>query len=327
MISMHVVKSVAVALMATACAAPLVATAQADRYPVRPIRMIVPFAPGGGTDITARLIAANVTAAFGQQVIVDNRAGGGGTIGAETAVRAAPDGYTIIMVSGSYGTNAALYKLPYDPVKDIQPIVMIGDTGFILAVHPSVPAKTIPDLIAAAKAAPGKLNYASTGTGGITHLATELFNLLTATQMTHIPYKGTGPALADLIGGQVQLIFGAMPATLPQVRSGKLRGLGVSTAKRSNAIPELPAVGEVVKDYEAVLWYGLWGPKGLPRPIIARWNQEVAKALQTDELKKRLAADGTEPAGGPPEQFLSIIARDVEKWRRVVKAANVRVSS
>jgi len=315
------------ALLAALCAAPVAALAQADKYPVRPIRMIVPFAPGGGTDITARLIAANVTAAFGQQVIVDNRAGGGGTIGAETAVRAAPDGYTIIMVSGSYGTNAALYKLPYDPVKDIQPIVMIGDTGFILAVHPSVPAKTIPDLIAAAKAAPGKLNYASTGTGGITHLATELFNLLTATQMTHIPYKGTGPALADLIGGQVQLIFGAMPATLPQVRSGKLRGLGVSTAKRSNAIPELPAVGEVVKDYEAVLWYGLWGPKGLPRPIIARWNQEVAKALQTDELKKRLAADGTEPAGGPPEQFLSIIARDVEKWRRVVKAANVRVSS
>jgi len=315
------------ALLAALCATPVAALAQADKYPVRPIRMIVPFAPGGGTDITARLIAANVTVAFGQQVIVDNRAGGGGTIGAETAVRAAPDGYTIIMVSGSYGTNAALYKLPYDPVKDIQPIVMIGDTGFILAVHPSVPAKTIPDLIANAKAAPGKLNFASTGTGGITHLATELFNLLAGTQMTHIPYKGTGPALADLIGGQVQLIFGAMPATLPHVRSGKLRGLGVSTAKRSDTIPELPAVGEVVKDYEVVLWYGLWGPKGLPKPIIASWNQEVAKALQTDELKKRLAADGTEPAGGPPEQFLSIIARDVEKWRRVVKAANVKVSS
>jgi tripartite-type tricarboxylate transporter receptor subunit TctC len=327
MISKPVVKSCTAALLAAVCAAPLAAAAQADKYPLRPIRMIVPFAPGGGTDITARLIAANVTAAFGQQVIVDNRAGGGGTIGAETAVRAAPDGYTIIMVSGSYGTNAALYKLPYDPVKDIQPIVMIGDTGFILAVHPSVPAKTVPDLIAHAKAAPGKLNFASTGTGGITHLATELFNLLAGTQMTHIPYKGTGPALADLIGGQVQLIFGAMPATLPHVRSGKLRGLGVSTAKRSNAIPELPAVGETVKDYEAVLWYGLWGPKGLPKPIVARWNQEVAKALQTEDMKKRLAADGTEPAGGPPEQFLTVIARDVEKWRRVVKAANVKVSS
>jgi tripartite-type tricarboxylate transporter receptor subunit TctC len=240
--SMHVFKCCTAALLAAVFATPLSAAAQAEKYPNRPIRMLVPFAPGGGTDITARLIAANVTAAFGQQVIVDNRAGGGGTIGAETAVRAAPDGYTIIMVSGSYGTNAALYKLPYDPVKDIQPIVMIGDTGFILAVHPSVPAKTIPDLISSAKAAPGKLNFASTGTGGITHLATELFNLLAGTQMTHIPYKGTGPALADLIGGQVQLIFGAMPATLPHVRSGKLRGLGVSTAKRSNAIPELPAV-------------------------------------------------------------------------------------
>jgi len=332
MMSMHAVKCRTAALLAAVLATPLVftaqnAAAQADKYPNRPIRMLVPFAPGGGTDITARLIASNVTAAFGQQVIVDNRAGGGGTIGAETAVRAAPDGYTVIMVSGSYGTNAALYKLPYDPVKDIQSIVMIGDTGFILALHPSVPAKSIQDLVSAAKAAPGKLNFASTGTGGITHLATELFNLLAGTQMTHIPYKGTGPALADLLGGQVQLIFGAMPATLPHVRSGKLRGLGVSTAKRANAIPELPAIGEVVKDYEAVLWYGLWGPKNLPKPIVTRWNQEVAKALQTDEMKKRLAADGTEPAGGPPEQFINAISRDVEKWKRVVKAANIKVSS
>ncbi|MFZ9530870.1 MAG: tripartite tricarboxylate transporter substrate-binding protein, partial [Burkholderiales bacterium] len=201
--------------LAALCATPHTFAAQADKYPSRPVRMLVPFAPGGGTDITARLIAANVTTAFGQQVIVDNRAGGGGTIGAEMAVRAAPDGYTVIMVSGSYGTNAALYSLPYDPVKDIQPIVMIGDTGFVLSLHPSVPAKTVQELINHAKANPGKLNYASTGTGGITHLATELFNLMAVTKMTHIPYKGTGPALADLLGGQVQLIFGAMPAAIP----------------------------------------------------------------------------------------------------------------
>jgi len=279
------------------------------------------------TDITARLIAANVTTAFGQQVIVDNRAGGGGTIGAEMAVRAAPDGYTVIMVSGSYGTNAALYSLPYDPVKDIQPIVMIGDTGFVLSLHPSVPAKTVQELINHAKANPGKLNYASTGTGGITHLATELFNLMAVTKMTHIPYKGTGPALADLLGGQVQLIFGAMPAAIPHVKSGKLRGVGVTTAKRAPALPDMPTIGETVKDYEAPLWYGLWGPKGLPKPIITRWNQEVAKALQTEEMKKRLATDGVEPAGGPPEQFLNAIARDVEKWKKVVKAANIKVSS
>ncbi|MEY4598948.1 MAG: hypothetical protein RLZZ445_1745 [Pseudomonadota bacterium] len=313
--------------LAALCATPHTFAAQADKYPSRPVRMLVPFAPGGGTDITARLIAANVTTAFGQQVIVDNRAGGGGTIGAEMAVRAAPDGYTVIMVSGSYGTNAALYSLPYDPVKDIQPIVMIGDTGFVLSLHPSVPAKTVQELINHAKANPGKLNYASTGTGGITHLATELFNLMAVTKMTHIPYKGTGPALADLLGGQVQLIFGAMPAAIPHVKSGKLRGVGVTTAKRAPALPDMPTIGETVKDYEAPLWYGLWGPKGLPKPIITRWNQEVAKALQTEEMKKRLATDGVEPAGGPPEQFLNAIARDVEKWKKVVKAANIKVSS
>jgi tripartite-type tricarboxylate transporter receptor subunit TctC len=326
--SMTFVKKLPAALAAaTICALPFAAMAQADKYPNRPVRMLVPFAPGGGTDITARLIASNVTTAFGQQVIVDNRAGGGGTIGAEMAVRAAPDGYTVIMVSGSYGTNAALYSLPYDPVKDIQAIVMIGDTGFVLALHPGVPAKSVQELITYAKSNPGKLNYASTGTGGITHLATELFNLLAATKMTHIPYKGTGPAIADLLGGQVQLIFGAMPATIPQVKAGKLRGLGVTTAKRIPALPDTPAIGEIVKDYEAPLWYGMWGPKGLPKPIITRWNQEVAKSLQTEEMKKRLAADGVEPAGGPPEQFLDTIARDVEKWKKVVKAANIKISS
>ena len=313
--------------LAAVCAIPVNAAAQADKYPSRPVRMLVPFAPGGGTDITARLIAANVTTAFGQQVIVDNRAGGGGTMGAEMAVRAVADGYTVIMVSGSYGTNAALYPLTYDPVKDIQPIVMIGDTGFVLSLHPGVPAKSVQELITYAKANPGKLNFASTGTGSITHFATELFNLLAATKMTHIPYKGTGPALADLLGGQVQLIFGAMPATIPHVKTGKLRGIGVTTAKRTPALPDTPAIGEIVKDYEAALWYGLWGPKGLPKPIVTRWNQEVAKSLQTEEMKKRLAADGVEPAGGPPEQFLDVIARDVEKWKKVVKAANIKVSS
>jgi len=324
---MNVIKRIAVLAAAAVCAMPALAGAQAEKYPTRPIRMLVPFAPGGGTDITARLIAANATVSFGQQVIVDNRAGGGGTIGAETAVRAAPDGYTVAMVSGSYGTNAALYKLPYDPVKDIQSIVMIGESGFVAALHPSVPAKTVPELIAYAKANPNKLNFASSGTGGITHLATELFNLLAATKMTHIPYKGTGPAIADLLGGQVQLIFGAMPATIPQVKAGKLRGIGVTTAKRIPALPDTPAIGEIVKDYEAALWYGMWGPKGLPKPVVTRWNQEVARALQTEELKKRLAADGVEPAGGPPEQFIEVIRRDVEKWKKVVKAANIKVSN
>jgi tripartite-type tricarboxylate transporter receptor subunit TctC len=325
---MNIVKHLpAVLATAAVCAVPLAATAQADKYPTRPIRMLVPFAPGGGTDITARLIATNATTALGQQVIVDNRAGGGGTIGAEMAVRAAPDGYTLIMVSGSYGTNAALYKLPYDPVKDIQTVVMIGESGFALSLHPSVPVKSVTELIAHAKASPGKLNYASTGTGGITHLATELFDLLAGTKMTHIPYKGTGPALGDLIGGQVQVLFGSFPATIPHIKSGKLRGIGVTTAKRSPALPDIPAIGETVKDYEAVLWYGLWGPKGIPKAVIARWNSEVARILKTAEMQKRLAGDGVQPAGGPPEQFLNAIARDVEKWKKVVKAANIKISS
>lgn len=316
----------AAAAVAAPLAMPVTGVAQ-DNYPNKSVRMLVPFAPGGGTDIMARIIAQNMSAALGQQVIVDNRAGGGGTIGAETAVRAAPDGYTVIMVSGSYGTNAALYKLPYDPVKDIQALAMIGESGFVVSLHPSVPVKSVPELIAYAKANPGKLNYASTGTGGITHLATELFNLMAATRMTHIPYKGTGPALSDLLGGQVQLIFGAMPAAIPHVRSGKLRGIGVTTAKRAGPLPDMPTVGETVKGYEAALWYGLWGPKGLPKPIITRWNQEVARILQTEDMKKRLAADGVEPAGGPPEQFLNAIRSDVEKWKKVVKAANIKVSS
>jgi len=303
------------------------ARAQSGTYPNKPVRLVVPFAPGGGTDITARLIAQKMSEVLGQQVIVDNRAGGGGTIGAETAVRAAPDGYTVIMVSGSYGTNAALYQLPYDPVKAIQALVMIGESGFVLALHPSVPAKSVPEFIAHAKANPGKLNYASTGTGGITHLTTELFDLMAGTKMTHIPYKGTGPALSDLLGGQVQLIFGSMPATIPHAKTGKLRGIGVTTAKRAGPLPDVPTIGETVKDYEAALWYGLWGPRGLPKPVIARWNTEVARILQTEEMKKRLAGDGVEPAGGPPEQFINAIRRDVEKWKKVVKAANIRISS
>ena len=325
---MNMLKHLSAVLTAAAvCALPTAANAQADKYPTRPIRMLVPFAPGGGTDITARLIAQSMAATLGQQVIVDNRAGGGGTIGAETAVRAAPDGYTVIMVSGSYGTNAALYKLPYDPVKDIQALVMIGESGFVLALHASVPVKTVPELIAHAKANPGKLNYASTGTGGITHLTTELFDLMAGTKMTHIPYKGTGPALSDLLGGQVQVLFGSFPATIPHVKGGKLRGVGVTTAKRAGPLPDVPAIGETVKDFEAVLWYGLWAPKGLPKPIVTRWNQEVARILQTPEMQKRLAGDGVEPAGGPPEQFINAIRRDVEKWKKVVKAANIKVTS
>jgi tripartite-type tricarboxylate transporter receptor subunit TctC len=302
-------------------------TAIAQNYPNRPIRLVVPFAPGGGTDIVARIIAQKASESLGQTVVVDNRAGGGGTIGAETAVRANADGYTLIMVSGSYGTNAAVYKLPYDPVNDIQPIVMIGESGFVVALHPSAPIKSVKELITHAKANPGKLNFASTGTGGITHLSTELLNLMANISMTHVPYKGTGPALNDLLGGQIQLLFGSMPSTIPHVKAGRLRGIGVSTPKRTGALPDMPTVGETVTGYEVVIWWGILGPKGLSKDIVSLWNKEVAKVLQTDEMRTRMAGEGIEPVGGSPEQFLNTIRRDVEKWKKVVKAARISISS
>jgi tripartite-type tricarboxylate transporter receptor subunit TctC len=317
------IRQIAIALSAIAALAAPPAQAQKN-YPTKPIRLIVPFAPGGGTDIVARALSKNLTEVFGQSVVVDNRSGAGGTIGAETTVRAAPDGYTLAMVSGSYGTNAALFKLPYDPINDISPISLIGETGFLVSLHPSVPVKSIKELIALAKAKPNGLNYASTGTGGITHLSTELFDMMAGTKMTHVPYKGTGAALSDLLGGQVQLIFGSMPSMVPQHKSGRLRGIAVTTSKRIAAIPEIPTVGETVPGYEAVLWYGCWGPKNLPKEIVTRWNQEIAKAMATPELKERMAGEGLEPAGGPPSQLGDMLKREVPKWIKVVKEANIK---
>jgi len=317
-----------IAIIASAVALALAAghasAQKKDAYPTKPIRMIVPFAPGGGTDIVARAMAQKLTESLGQSVVVDNRAGGGGTIGAETAVRSLPDGYTLAMVSGSYAANAALFKLPYDPVNDVTPISLIGETGFLVSLHPSVSAKTIKELVALAKAKPGGLNYASTGTGGITHLATELFDTMADVKMTHIPYKGTGPALIDLLGGQVQIMFGAMPAMVPQHKVGKLRGIAVTTSKRSGAVPDVPTVSETVPGYEAILWYAFWGPKNLPKDVVTRLNAEIAKAISTPEMKERMATEGLEPAGGPPSQFGDILKRDVPKWTKVVKDANIK---
>jgi tripartite-type tricarboxylate transporter receptor subunit TctC len=227
-------------------------------------------------------------------------------------------------VSGSYAANAALFKLPYDPVNDVTPIALIGDTGFLVSVHPSVAAKNIQELIALAKAKPGTLNFASTGTGGITHLATELFDLMTGIKMTHIPYKGTGPALVDLLGGQVQVMFGAIPALAPQHKSGKVRGIAVTTAKRNGAVPDIPTVGETVPGYEAVLWYAFWGPKNLPKDIVTRLNAEINKAIATPEMKERMAKEGLDPVGGPPSVFGEVLKRDVPKWKKVVADAKVK---
>ncbi len=293
-------------------------------YPSKPVRLIVPFAPGGGTDIVARVLAQKLTESFKQTVIVDNRAGGGGTLGVETAVRASPDGYTTIIMSGSYATNAAMFKMSFDPVNDILPMGLIGDTAFVLVLHPAVPLKSVAELVAHAKAKPGVLNYASSGTGGIAHLSGELFDLLAGTRMTHIAYKGTGPATNDLLGGQVQLLFGSAPAVVPLIRAGRLRALAVTTLKRMSSFPELPTIDEAgVKGYEVVLWYGVLGPKGLPKAIVERWNTEIRKATKLPDMRERLLSEGFEIDDSPPSVFQALLKRDVAKWQKVVKEAKV----
>ena len=301
------------------------ATAQ-QKYPTKPIRLIVPMAAGGGVDGLARVVAQQVSESLGQPVIVDNQTGGGGTIGAGIAVRARPDGYTLIMVNASYGANPALHKLPYDSVNDIQPIIQLGKSGILMSLHPSVPSKSVKEFVAYAKANPGKLNYGSAGAGGLGNLVGELFKLETKVDLTHVPYKGAAPALTALIGGEVQLNFSSMAATIPHVKAGRLRAIAVTTATRSSALPDVTAVGETVPGFEVDFWYGIWGPKGLPRDIVARWNKEVSKVLQTDEMRSRMAGEGVEPAGGPPAQFLNTIKRDVEKWKKVVKESKISLA-
>jgi len=257
--------------------------------------------------------------------VVDNRPGAGGSIGAEIVVRATPDGYTLIMVSGSYGANAALYKLRYDPIGDIQPVALIGTTGLVLSVHPSVPARSVKEFIAHAKANPGKLNFGSAGTGGLGHLAGEVFKLESKVDFVHVPYKGSGPTMRALLAGEIQLSFSSMVPSIPHVKAGRLRALGVTTAQRSPALPDVPAISETLPGYEVTHWYGLWGPRGLPKPILARWNKEVSRVLQLDDVKRRLSNEGMVPGGGSPESFAKFLRQQVEKWRRVVKEANIKI--
>jgi tripartite-type tricarboxylate transporter receptor subunit TctC len=296
-------------------------------YPTRPIRLIVPFPPGGGADIVARVMVQKVTGSFGVSVVVDNRPGAAGMIGTEIAVRANPDGYTMILVEGGYAANAAVYKLPYDPLNDMVPIALIGETGFIVTLHPSVPVKSIKELIAYDKANPGKLNYGTGGTGSSNHLVTELFNQMAGAKLTHVPYKGIGLALNDLLGGQIQLIFGGLPPMLPHIKSNRLRGIAVTTAKRSNAAPDVPTVSETVPDYEAPQWFAILGPKALPNDVVARWNREIDRVVQLPDVKERMSGEGLTPAGGSPERLREVLKREIARWQRVVKIANIKPGS
>lgn len=303
----------------------LAAPAWSQAYPTKPIRIIAPFAPGGGTDFIARVAAHKLSEVLGQQAIVENRAGAGGTLGAEVGAKSAPDGYTYTLISGSYAVNPSLYKLNFDPVNDITPVIQMSQGPFLVVVHPSLPVKGIRDLIALAKAKPNGLNFASSGQGSITHLATELFIDMAGIKMVHIPYKGTSPAITDTISGQTQVLFGSVAATLPQMKNGRFRGIAVTTPKRIDAAPEIPTVSESgLKGYEVILWHGMIAPKGLPKPILDRVNGELNKILQNKDMQDKLAGDGVSAAGGTPAQFAALIKKDIDVWRKMVQKAGVK---
>ena len=310
------------ALLFAAALAVFAAQAATDAYPVRPIRFVVAFPPGGGTDIIARSIAQKLAERTAQQVVVDNRPGAGGNIGTDIVAKSAPDGYTLLMGSaGPLAINASLFaKMPFDPIKDLAPVTLAASTPNVLVVHPSLKAATVNDLIALAKARPGEINFASSGHGTPAHLAGELFNSMAGVRMVHVPYKGAAPALADLLGGQVQLMFSTMPPALPHVKDGKLRALAVTSAKRSPAAPELPTVGEIaLPGFEANTWHGVVVPAGTPGAIVARLNREIVAILHLPDVVERLSAQGAEPVGSTPEEFAAYIRAETVNWARVVR--------
>ena len=319
-------------LLGAAAALPALATrarAQATGWPNKPVRLIVPFAPGGSTDIVGRMMAQKLTAALGQPVVVENRAGAGGTIGAEAIARATPDGYTIgVGTVSTCGTAPNTYKnIKYDPRKDYVPIVNIAAVPGIIAVHPSFPGKNYADFIKVLKANPGKFNYASSGTGGVGHMGMELFKLRTGTFMTHIGYRGAGPALTDVLAGNVPIIWDNLSSTLPHVRSGKLVPIGLANDKRIPQLPDLPTFAELgVKDYDAATWFGFVAPTGIPREIVQRLNAEVVKALREEDTRQKLFDAGAFPIGNTPEQFAAQIEAELRKWAEVAKFARVETT-
>jgi len=293
--------------------------AVAQDYPSKTIRIIVPFTPGGSTDIVARHLAEKLRASLGQTVVVENKPGAGGTLGTDLVAKSPPDGYTLGIVPGAHAINASLQRnLPYDTLRDFAPVIHIANVASMVVVNPAVPVKTIDELVKLAKARPGTINYGSAGAGTVTHMTGELFNIKAGTQLTHVPYKGSSQALTDLIGGQVQVMFANFPGTLQHVHSGKLRVLAVNGAQRSKLLPEVPTVAESgVPGYEANTWYGVIAPAGTPRPIVMRLNAEIARALESAEIRQFLAAEGGEAVGGSPEEFGSFIRKDVARWAEV----------
>ena len=294
-------------------------------YPTKPIRLIVPFPAGGQTDVVARTISQKLSEAFGQQVVVDNRPGAAGSIGVDIAVKSLADGYTMVQVSTSYTANVALYKVTYDAVNDVVPVVMIGDIANMVTVNPSGPFKSVKELIAYAKANPGKINFASGGTASGNHLATEEFAQMAGITMTHVPYKGSTAGITDLMSGQIQLIFSGITGMIPHHKAKRVLGIAVTSTKRNQAVPDLPTVGETVPGYESVSWSAILAPKGTPKQIVARWNTELNRILQMPDVKARMDSIGLDVVGGTQAHLRQVLTQDIAKWKKVVQAANIKL--
>lgn len=300
--------------------------AQAQDYPNRPIRLVVPFSPGGSTDGISRHLAQKLGVALGQPVVVENRAGAGGTLGTDLVAKSKPDGYTLLFVATSTAINQALFtNLPYDTMRDLDPVIHLVNLSGVLVVHPDVPAKTVKELSQLARSKPGTLNYASAGNGTTLHLAAEMFNALAKTDITHVPYKGSGPALTDLIGGRVQMMFANMPGTMQHVHAGRIRVVAVTDEKRSSVVPDVPTIAESgVPGYRATGWFGIMAPAGTPREIVERLNAEFNKALRTPELTEFMRNEGAELAGGSPQDFRAHLRSEVDRWGAVIKSAGIK---
>lgn len=299
--------------------------AWADDYPNRPVRLIAAIAPGGGLDTTARGIAIRLTENLKQSVVVDNRAGGGGSIGVELVARATPDGYTLLMASSSNLIYTLMYRASYDPLRDFSPVTQATALPLILVSGPALPVKTISELIALAREKPGTINYASAGIGGLPHLTGELFKMMTATNLVHVPYKGGSSPFADLLSGQIQLVVTAIVSAMPLIKGGRLRGLAITSRKRSTTVSEFPTLDEAgVPGFDVTQWFGVLAPATTPRPVIDRLQREISIVLQQPEFIARLAADGSEPVASSPVQFALHMRSELEKWRRVIKQAGIR---
>jgi len=299
----------------------------AQQYPSKTVRLIVPFTPGGGTDIVGRLLAAKLSESLGQQVIVDNRPGAGTVIGSELLAKAAPDGHTLILQVNSLAANHTLYrKLPYDTLRDFTPVILAASTPNVLVVHPSMPVRNVRDFVALAKRRPNEIAYASSGVGGASYLATEMFKLETGIKMIHVPYKGTAPALTAILSGEVQAMIAALPGTVPNLKAGQLRALGVTSAKRASAMPELPTLIESgIKGFEFATWYGLFAPGGVSRDIVTRLNTSINKILAMPDVKAQFERQGLEPAGGSTEEFARYFKGEIEKLGKVIRASGAKV--